>query len=233
MKTKRAAATCCGRFVCGPIVPAALFVVMFAGCSEPVDIPPMDVKVVDAYGVRLDELATPQQVTYVLLRSLRDDVLAAQSGDRERQKEAFRITFSLAAYSDIEKRLLSMTDQSDRNKASTRRIHDVINHWAPIVGHYVRSFDLDEKTAVSRMRTLNMPDNSAVILYEVVHDPKSSDPADRKPVILEVTLVREKATEGSQEYVRVARGDFRGLAHRPATTGPAATQPATSQPVGG
>ena len=215
---------------------AILLALLIAGCTETVNVPPMDVKVVDAYGVRLDEQATPQQVAYVLLRSLRDDVTAAQAGDRQRQKDAFRVTYSLAAFSEIEKRLLAGLGQSTLGAARQRKIYDVINHWAPIVGHYVRSFDLDEKTAVARMKTASLPDNSAVVLYEVVHDPQATGPADR-PVILEITLVREKATAGPQEFIRVARVDFRGLAQRPATrppaTGPAATTPADPTPVGG
>jgi hypothetical protein len=195
------------------------------GCRQPVDIPPTDVKTVEAYGVKLDELATPQQVVYVLLRSIREDVEAAQAGDRERQKQAFRTTFALGAYSEIERRLargLGEGKGDDLGELRDKRIHDVINHWAPIAAHYVRSFDLDEKTAVAAMHEAAASNGSgaSVVLYEVAHDPAATDPAARQPAILEVTLVRERATGGSQEYWRVVRVAFRGpqgkTASRPA-----------------
>ena len=193
-----------------------------SGCRQPVEIPPTEVKTVEAYGVKLDELATPQQVTFVLLRSMRDDVEAAQAGDRQRQKQAFRVTFSLGAFSEIEKRLsrgLGRDENTGLGESRERKIYDVIYHWAPIVGHYVRSFDLDEKTAVERTRATIRPNNTlAVVQYDVAHDPAASEPAERQAVVLEVTLTREKATAGTGEFWRVARVDFRGPATRPVTS---------------
>ncbi|HSW46569.1 MAG TPA: hypothetical protein VLM89_13460 [Phycisphaerae bacterium] len=205
-------------------------VVTLSGCTRPVEIPPMDVKVVDAYGVKLDDFSPPQQVVYVLLRSLREDVEAAQAGDRSRQKEAFKVTFCLAAYGEIENRLKQGLGVADLGDSRERKIYDVINHWAPIAGHYVRSFEMDEKAAIDKFRTTVSSDGgSAVVLTDVVHDPESPDPADRRPVVFEVNLVREKSSDGSREFWRVARVDFRGLAGRPASrpvSGPAGTQPA-------
>ncbi len=202
---------------------AAFFCI--SGCRQVVDIPPTDVKVVEAYGVKLDEVATPRQVVYVLLRSIREDVEAAQSGDRERQKRAFQTTFSLGAFGEIEKRLArGFGDGKEDNlgQLRDRRVHDVINRWAPIVAHYVRSFDLDEKTAVAAMHEM-MPASEAgscIVLYDVAHDPTAADPAKRQPATVEVTLVRERSTGGMQEFWRVARVAFRGVqakaASRPA-----------------
>ena len=203
-------------------------------------------KVVDAYGVKLDELATPQQVVYVLLRSIRDDVDAAQKGDREGQKRAFRTTFSLGAFSEIEKRMalsLSENKQETLGDLRDRRLYDVIYHWAPIVAHYVASFDLDEKTAIGRMReqmgTTGVP--TCTVLYDVAHDPTASDPAKRQPATVEVVLTRERATSGSQEFWRVARVAFRGTQAARSASRPAAQDapsplmiapPAESRPAG-
>jgi len=190
---------------------------MFAGCQKNVEVPPIEVKQVDAYGVTLDESATPQQVVYVLLRSLRDDFEAAQARDRQRQKEAFRTTFSLAAFSEIDKRLARAFGQQDEGKDAgldthrDNQIYDVINHWAPIVGHYVRSFDMEQSAAVAKMHMVTAANGSnAHVSYDVSHDPQETDPAKQQLATIDVELVQEKASAGSKMYWRVARVAFRG-----------------------
>ncbi len=197
---------------------AALVVVplTFAGCSQPVEIPPTDVKVVEAYGLTLDEQATPEQVVYVLLRSIREDVEAAQAKDRPAQRKAFRVTFSLGAFDEIERRLAAGMDQKARERLAQlrdKRIYDVINHWAPIVSHYVRSFEIEQKAAIARMRvekTVLESKPAAIVLYDAAHDPTATEPADRQPATIEVTLVQQTASGGSSEFWRVARVAFRG-----------------------
>ena len=206
-------------------MPAAVAALVAAGCRQPVEIPSTDVKVVEAYGVKLDESATPRQVAYALLRAIRDDVESAQAGDRDGQKRAFRTTFSLGAFSEIEKRLargLGDGKEDSLGETRDRRIHDVIYHWAPIVAHYVPSFDLDETTAVGRMKVLETPNatSTCIVVYDVAHDPAASDPAKRQPAMIEITLTRERSTGGAQEFWRVAKVAFRGsqakAASRPA-----------------
>ena len=69
---------------------ACLTLVVLGGCRRDLDIPPMEVKTVDAYGVKLDAAAPPKQVVYVLLRALRDDVEASQAWDKAKKKQAFK-----------------------------------------------------------------------------------------------------------------------------------------------
>jgi len=227
----RASACRCDRVV--SLAVALLSVCWLAGCQKDVEIPPIEVKAVEAYGVTLDESAAPRQVVYVLLRALRDDFEAAQARDRQRQKEALRTTFSLAAFSRIEERLARTFAQSE-GKAGTvlgahrdRKIYDVVNHWAPIVGHYVRSFDLEMEAAVGKMRVATSANGSSThIYYDVSHDPQETDPAKQQRATLDVELVKEKASAGSRMYWRVARVAFRGPGAKRRivpTTGPETT----------
>lgn len=197
---------------------AIVLMSVLAGCQKDVEIPPIEVKEVEAYGVKLDESATPQQVVYVLLRSLRDDFEAAQARDRQRQKEAFHTTFSLAAFSEIEKCLAKTFAQQGGGKDSTslgahrdRKIYDVVYHWAPIVGHYVRSFDVEQAAAVAKMRMVQSANGSSVhVNYDVSHDPQETEPTNQQLATLDIELVEEKASAGSRMYWRVARVAFHG-----------------------
>lgn len=217
------------------IAVAAISIGMLVGCHKDVDIPPIEVKLVEAYGMTLDEDASPQQVVYVLLRSLREDFESAQAKDRDRQKQAFETTFSVAAFSEIEARLTkAFSSQEGMNKSNglgahrDQKIYDVIYHWTPIIGHYIRSIDTDPDKAIAKMRVRTSVDvANAHVYYDVSHDPQEADPAKKQLATLDVELVKEKASAGSKMYWRVARVAFQGsLAKRrvaptsaPATTG--------------
>lgn len=198
-----------------------------AGCSkQEEEVPPVKIETVEAYGIRLDESATPKQVAYVLLRSLADDVQAAQAFQRERQRQALEQTFALAAYSEIERRLLQNFNANAKWEEGyrDRELFRVVNCWAPIVAHYVASFDTHFETAARKMQVeIDRGEKKAMVYYPVCHDPLSEDPAKREAVILQIELVREKANE--KLYWRVAWVGYRGLA------GGASSQPA-SQPTG-
>jgi len=190
--------------------------VLLMGCTRQIDIPPAVVKDVEAYGLKIDATATPQQVVYVLLRSLRDDVEAAQAHDTKRRKEAFQITFSVAAFSEIQKRIKhylgvqSGSDQPPGEEVVARQMYDIINHWAPIVGHYIQSFDNDYDQAAKKMSVLTGRDTDIVqVIMDVVHDPSETDPARQQKAVLDIELVKERATSGSARYWRVARVGFR------------------------
>ena len=59
------------------------------------------VKAVSAYGMTLDEQASPQQVAFATLRAIRDDFLAP---DREAREKALDIQFELCAANKISER---------------------------------------------------------------------------------------------------------------------------------
>jgi len=195
----------------------------------------MTVGPVTAYGVTLDASAPPEQVAYVLLRSLRDDVEAAQSHDRQAQRRAFATTFSLAAFPEINKRLAvafsppgaEQGEGSAQSKFWREQVYEVINHWAPIVAYYVASFDTDPDRAVAKMKvTVGGPNASeATVLYPACHDPAVADPEQRDEVIVQIDLVKTQATHSGEQYWRVVWVGFRGPA--PSRIGPA-TQPATT-----
>jgi len=209
---------------------------ILAGCTrdpEHQDIPPTKVVAVQAYGQNLDDSATPQQVVYVLLRSIADDVNAAQAHKTKEQKEAFKITHSLAAYSVIEQRLLDVLNTTRPQKTSSlgpdrdMQLYDLIHQWAPIVSHYVRSFETDFNAASQKMSASTTPDQKTThVLYQAAHDPSATGEA-RGDVTIDIELVKEPA--GPNEYWRVARISYLGKQTRvQPTTRPSA--PATSAP---
>jgi hypothetical protein len=204
-----------------------------AGCTEAEDrVPPAKVETVTAYGMTLDQNATPQQVTYVLLRSLADDVHAAQAHPprSDEQKAANMITWSVAAPNVIEQRLLESLRTLSKNPASitslgkdrNKEIYRVVNLWAPIVAYYVDSFDKDPQAAMNRMRVLPSGNGQIIhVLYDVW--PDASRPDAGRHETLDVELVREKASEGSGDYWRVAR-----IAYLPPQGSHVMTQPAVT-----
>lgn len=186
-----------------------------AGCAPSEVPPPAEVKTVSAYGLTLDESATPEQVVYVLLRAIADDVTAAQAHEHDKQREALLLTYRLGAYSVIEKRLVDVLNQSlasevkSLGKDRDRRLFDFVKGWAPIASHYVRGFDTDSRAAMARMSVQASPDGERIhVYYPVCHDPQESDPAKRQEATLDIELAKEKA--GSRSYWRVARVAFKG-----------------------
>ena len=212
-------------------------VALGSGCTKPEeDIPPAQVETVRAYGVTLDDSATARQVVYVLLRSLADDVKAAQAHQPDKQKAAMKLTYRLAAYSRIEEKLLGVINQGAGQKKTglgderDRKLFDFTKHWAPIVAHYVRSFDTNLEVAVGKMRERPHPGGQIThVFYDVSHDPAQTDPAKQQRATLDIELVKEKA--GPRSYWRVARIGYRGRTSDrrvPPPTQPAATATASS-----
>ncbi len=221
------------------LIAAGTAVAFWSGCTKPEEeVPPAAVKTVEAYGVTLDAAATPSQVAYVLLRSLADDVQAAQAHEHEKQKAALKLTYSLAAYSEIEQRLLNVINQDRAEKKTDlgderdRRLFDFTRQWAPIVAHYVRSFDTDLQEAVTKMQEEPDPEGQRTsVLYAVSHDPTETAPAKQQQATLEIELIKE--TVGGLSYWRVARVGYRGRkagVRPPPSAPPAATATA---PAGG
>ena len=202
-----------------------------AGCTpEDRDVPPAEVKTVEAYGLVLDESATPQQVAFVLLQALAEDVRAAQAHQYDQQKAALRLTFSLAAYETIEERILALASREvpeAQKKTSLgtdrdRKLYALVKYWAPIVAHYVPSFEANPAGAMAKMRVRQGGDPAtAHVYYDVCHDPAQTDLAKREPATLDIELAKQAA--GSKSYWRVVRVGFAGTALRPRPTTQAAT----------
>ena len=194
------------------MVLAAVLGAYLAGCNEAEEsVPPSKVEGVTAYGVTLDQKASPQDVAYVLLRSLAEDVQAAQAHPprREDQKKANMITWSLAAPDEIERRLVEGRKMLTQGAAPAnslgpdrdKQIYAVVNLWAPIVAYYVDSFDKDRDKATQRMTVRTAQGVTGLeVLYDVWPDPSRPD-KDRHQT-LSINVVMEKG------YYRVARVSF-------------------------
>ena len=203
------------------------------GCGSEEEIPPTVVKSVTAYGLTLDNRATPQEVAFALLRSIADDVKAAQAYDTKAQKEALRVTHSLAAYSTIAARIGVSNTQGGRAQTEKglreKKVYSFVKGWAPIVAHYVRSFDVDPQTATRRMQIPNRSQKSVHIYYDVSHDPAETDPAKQQTATIEIELVQESADGLS--YWRVAKIAFAPPKPR-VQLSPTTRTPTTSAPRG-
>lgn len=209
---------------------------LLGGCADPTeDVPPAKVTSVTHYGLTLDESASPQQVAYVLLRSLAEDVRAAQAHKTEEQKQAALVTWSLAAPSEIERRILDTLRKTAKDPTKYKslgakrdqEIHRIVNLWASIVAFYVGSFDTDAASAIGRMNVSQPRENEAVVLYEAWPDPPTPQEEFNRHHLIRVELVKEPG-DAEKQYWRVARVSFQPIIPRPATR-PART--ATTQPT--
>ena len=193
----------------------ALAVCMLTGCTEEHDIPAAKTEVVSAYDQTLDAAASPKQVAYVLLRTLADDVRAAQAHQHEAQEQAIEQAFSLAAFDEIEKRVLNVKNAMSKSSSlwgdRYKQIYEVVYRWAPIVAHYIDSFDQDFASASAKM-TMRETHEGAIahVYYPVVHDPNETDSEKIQSAIVHIELARQAASSGDEKYWRVAKVTFAG-----------------------
>ncbi|MBI4582060.1 MAG: hypothetical protein HY718_20350, partial [Planctomycetes bacterium] len=204
-----------------PIVAVLLVAggLVFAGCTDDEEKPPAaEVRTVEAYGVTLGPEATPQEVVYVLLRSIADDYEAAKAKDAKAARSAQELTFSLAAPKIMEERLVGAVNQlNDLHKKSLgderdARLFKTARYWAPIVGHYRASFqDIDLATLTRDSWVAMAADGrTAEFFHPVAHDRSQTDPAKAETATLKIELNRESAQAGGPEYWRVSRVRFLG-----------------------
>ncbi len=133
----------------------------------------VQVKPVSHYGVTLDQAATPEQVAFVALRSIREDFFAATPAERS---VASDIQFDVAAADVI----------ASRNRSSLMRdeyVHHVVSRWTPAVSHYAGNFEVEAPLALSRFTNRGLSKSSATDAPECelameVEDP-SGDPAGK------------------------------------------------------
>lgn len=191
--------------------------VLLPGCTESApEIPKAEVKTVEAYGLTLGPDASPQEVAYVLLRSVTDDYAAARSGKHEDEEKAQRLTYSLAAVQAIEHRLIDTHNrlqagakQTDLGTQRDEKLWKIVHYWAPIVGHYVPSFPADLDEARARMWvSMDAAMQEAHVYLSAEHDPAIADAAKKGTTTIDIEMVREQV--GGQGYWRVLRVDFLG-----------------------
>jgi hypothetical protein len=191
-----------------------------SGCdnSSKEKAPPAEIKTVEAYGATLNPAATPQQVAYVLLRSIADDYAAARAKDAKAQQAAQLVTYSLCAPRTIEGRLVQTINLLNPNAKKTslgderdERLFKTVHLWGPVVGHYLPSFANADLKTVTRdsWATISADGQQSHVYYPVSHDP-AADPAKAETATINVELVREAAQVAGPEYWRVATVRFLG-----------------------
>ena len=144
-------------------------------------------------GLTLDRDATPKMVTFALLRAIKDDIDAGR--DLEAREAAFDQQFQLAAPSAIHAQHVRAVGPEHADLKES--VYKTVRLWAPTLGHYVRSFDLNFEEAQERMLVDPVPTSSRAnrcgsdethVLFEA-QDP-GSDP--NASVVIRVRLVQQE-----------------------------------------
>jgi len=144
------------------------------------------VRTVSHYGVTLDKEASAKKVAFVLLRSLREDFLAP---DQARREQALDVTFDVCAAG-----LLAASNQT--SFTNDELTHQIVYHWAPVVGYYVGDLDFEWPQAEPRLVTAIAPPlkigkqqyETTNVLIELA-DPSGDV---RKQVVLVIKLARDQ-----------------------------------------
>jgi len=233
------------RVACRVAIVGLFMATAISGCtkSESEDkVPPAEVKVVEAYGVKLDAAASPQEVLYVFLRSVVDDYAAAKAKNAKAQREAQLTTYSLAAPKTIEERLIRFANivnpelkKTSLGQERDEKIYQVTHSWAPTVGHYVPSFANVDLATVQKnaIVALAADGQTAHVFYPASHDP-TAEPAKQEPAIINIEMVREKPADGGEAMWRIAWVQFAGkgrMSPTPVTTPPPVTTTTPNTPA--
>ncbi|UCG33579.1 MAG: hypothetical protein JSU68_02885 [Phycisphaerales bacterium] len=163
------------------------------GCKDPSIVGkavfPVDLKPVEAFGRVLDEQAPPQDVVYVLLQAIRQDVAAARARDREAELDAMKLETSLAAPESMLAAYRRVLERGALPVETTAEIavHKLVRMWAPMLAHYQEAFDTDYDAALANMAVHRQPNSiDAVVLYDVPSD--TGEP----PATIKAEMRREK-----------------------------------------
>jgi len=141
----------CTAVVLTGIIPAGSAV---AGCTENARLADQELRHAEVHtvhdqGLELGPDASPQDVVFVLLRAIRDDVRAAS--DREAGREALARQLAVCdadfIYDDY-RRVFGQRAVADRDEW----VHQQVRLWAPTLAHYVAGLDFDRPTAETLLR---------------------------------------------------------------------------------
>ncbi len=134
-------------------VPLAIVLGCGLGCREDARlagkaVPHVEVRTVEDQNITLGPEASPKQVAFVLLRAIRDDILAG--ADLEAREKALDRQLAVCDPDYIYD--LYLRFYGDR--ATTRRdewVYRKVHVWAPTLAYYVDGFDFDLPTAEALM----------------------------------------------------------------------------------
>lgn len=197
------------------------------GCREDArlvehKIPHVEVTTVRDQGVELGPEATPVEVAFVLLRAVRDDVLAGSN--RQAREQALQRQMAVADPDFIfgrYRQIMGPRAVYERDEW----VYKAVSRWAPAAAFYVDSFDFDLEAARSRLRVRptsereQWPGETVQVDLPVKH-PGGVTGAD---VVVRVRLHKHEG--GYWRVFHLGFAKTRGLS---TTTRPAAT---TSQPT--
>jgi len=190
---------------------AAMLAWLAAGC-KPNEPPPPPSGPVTAYGITVDRNATPEQVAYVLLRAIRDDVLAVRKNPYTAQTAAYELQRRLAV-------------AEARGQGAEQR-YEPVRHWAPTLAHYVDGIELDPDAAMSKMYRESRPGSDAAAVFYDMRNPSDGARATAKIYLLKRNGVWRVQRVGYSAVTAARMLALRKHATRP-TTRPAkvSTQP--------
>lgn len=208
-----------------PVLLTSAVLVVVVGCDRDARLADHNlrhpvIKTVTHYGKTLDQKATPAEVTYVLLRAMRDDFTASSKEERER---ALDVQFDVCAADELESRRMTSLSRDEY-------LYEVVYRWTPTVAHYVGDFETDwDKaskrlvTAVQRPAPGGTPDAMMTDVLMAVADP-SGDP--NAGVVIQITLITDKgywrvlnvAFDSSRRSLTPSTDDGHGHSHGPVIT---------------
>jgi hypothetical protein len=188
-----------------------------------------EVVTADYYGVRLDEKASPRDVTYVLLRSIEDGAKAVAAPTPKEQVPALRqareIQLAVAAPQTILQYYQQAGYPVEGSMTEEKVILGAVLGWSRLLGYYVGGLGLDRREAWTEMI-----------------EPSSSGPSAKAVVLLEASkdqfktgvIVRLAREADRWRIYMVTFGDLRPrppeAVRPPVATGPSPAGPATEQP---
>ena len=177
----------------------ALGLVFAAGCEQDAQLADANlrdpvVEDVTIAGLVLDKDATPEMVTFALLKAIKEDMDAGRV--LEAREAAFDEEFQLAAPAAIHKQYVwAVGEENAEQKESS---YKTVRVWAPTVGHYANSFDFTWEEAQERMHTEQVPVTSSLNRWRKWDEAhvlvEAADPAGDPgaSVVIRVRLVREQ-----------------------------------------
>lgn len=169
-------------------------ILALAGCSRDVRLAGKNVKSVEVgpvthYGMTLDENAGPEQVAFVALRAIREDMEADGAAAREASLD---VQFSVSAANVL---------QAGNSTSLTRDefVYGVVSRWTPTVSHYVGDFETEwdqaqarlHRRAVTRLGT-RPEDELTGEECEVAMQVRSPDGNPNSDVVLLVWLAKDR-----------------------------------------
>ncbi len=204
---------------------------MLPGCGEDARladhaIPHVVVKTVTDNGIELGPNATPQQVAFVLLAAIRDDVLAGD--DQVARRSALMRQFAVADpgyIHDFYKQVLGQQAVYSQDEWAYKKVH----LWASTLAYYVDSFDLPFNTARSMMVVSPINPQEGWKGETIQVDFPASDPRGDPNAAAVVRIRMHKTTAGYWRVFHVGFSKQRAIPVRLSQPAPAS---GTAPPTG-